>query len=93
MRIIIKHEDNTICNRTAELLANKLKIQLRSRILGPDTPSIAKIQNRYIRQILVKIEINASIQQAKEIIRNEIQGVQLQKPYNTANIQFDVDPI
>ena len=93
MRIIIKHEDNTICNRTAELLANKLKIQLRSRILGPDTPSIAKIQNKYIRQILVKIEINASIQQAKEIIRNEIQGVQLQKPYNTANIQFDVDPI
>ena len=93
MRIIVKHEDNTICNRTAELLANKLKIQLRSRILGPDTPSIAKIQNKYIRQILVKIEINASIQQAKEIIRNEIQGVQLQKPYNTANIQFDVDPI
>ena len=93
MRIIVKHEDNTICNRTAELLANKLKIQLRSRILGPDTPSIAKIQNKYIRQILVKIEINASIQQVKEIIRNEIQGVQLQKPYNTANIQFDVDPI
>ena len=93
MRIMIKHEDSNICNRTAELLANKLKIQLKSRILGPDTPSIGKIQNKYIRQILVKIEINASIQQAKEIIRNEIQGVQLQKPYNTANIQFDVDPI
>jgi primosomal protein N' (replication factor Y) len=61
--------------------------------LGPDTPSVGKIQNKYIRQILVKIEINASIQQAKEIIRNEIQGVQLQKPYNTASIQFDVDPI
>ena len=93
MRIMVKHEDNDTCNRTAEILANKLKIQLKSRILGPDTPSVGKIQNKYIRQILVKIEINASIQQAKEIIRNEIQGVQLQKPYNTASIQFDVDPI
>ena len=93
MRIIIKHEDNNICNRTAELLANKLKLQLKSRILGPDTPSIGKIQNKYIRQILVKIEINTSIQQVKEIIRNEIQGVLMQRPYNTTNIQFDVDPI
>ena len=93
MRIMVKHEDNDTCNRTAEILANKLKIQLKSRVLGPDTPSVGKIQNKYIRQILVKIEINASIQQAKEIIRNEIQGVQLQKPYNTASIQFDVDPI
>jgi primosomal protein N' (replication factor Y) len=93
MRIMVKHEDNDTCNRTAEILANKLKIQLKSRVLGPDTPSVGKIQNKYIRQILVKIEINASIQQAKEIIRNEIQGIQLQKPYNTASIQFDVDPI
>jgi primosomal protein N' (replication factor Y) len=93
MRIMVKHEDNDTCNRTAEILVNKLKIQLKSRVLGPDTPSVGKIQNKYIRQILVKIEINASIQQAKEIIRNEIQGVQLQKPYNTASIQFDVDPI
>ncbi len=93
MRLIIKHEDNNICNHTAELLASKLKIQLKNRVLGPDTPSIGKIQNKYIRQILIKIEINASIQQAKEIVKNEIQAVLMQKPYNTTNIQFDVDPI
>ena len=48
---------------------------------------------KYIKQILVKIEITAPIQQAKQIIQNEIQGVASQRPYNTAQFQLDVDPI
>ena len=93
IRVIIKHVDFDTCNRAADLLANKLKLQLKNRILGPDVPSIGRIQNKYIKQILVKVEISASIQQAKQIIQNEIQGVASQRPYNTAQFQLDIDPI
>ena len=93
IRIIIKHVDFDTCNRAADLLANKLKLRLKNRILGPDVPSIGRIQNKYIKQILVKVEISASIQQAKQIIQNEIQGVASQRPYNTAQFQLDIDPI
>lgn len=93
IRIIIKHSDFNTCNRAAELLANKLKLRLKNRILGPDTPTIGRIQNKHIKQILVKIEITAPIQQAKQIIHNEIQGVTSQRYYNTVQIQLDVDPI
>ena len=48
---------------------------------------------KYIKQILVKIEITAPIQQAKQIIQNEIQGVASQRPYNTVQFQLDIDPI
>ncbi len=92
IRIIIRHVDFDICNRAANLLANKLKLQLKNRILGPDIPSIGRIQNKYIKQILVKIELSAPIHQAKQIIQNEIQGVASQRPYNTAQFQLDVDP-
>ena len=93
IRVIIKHVDFDTCNRAADMLANKLKLRLKNRILGPDVPSIGRIQNKYIKQILVKIEITAPIQQAKQIIQNEIQGVASQRPYNTAQFQLDVDPI
>ena len=93
IRLIIKHTDLNICNRAADMLANKLKLRLKNRILGPDVPSIARIQNKHIKQILVKIEISASIQQAKQIIHDEIQGVMSQRPYNTVQFQLDVDPI
>lgn len=93
IRVIIKHVDFDTCNRAADLLANKLKLRLKNRILGPDVPSIGRIQNKYIKQILVKVEISASIQQAKQIIQNEIQGVASQRPYNTAQFQLDIDPI
>ena len=93
IRVIIRHTDFNTCNRAADLLANKLKLRLKNRILGPDVPSIGRIQNKYIKQILVKIEITAPIQQAKQIIQNEIQGVASQRPYNTAQFQLDIDPI
>jgi primosomal protein N' (replication factor Y) len=92
IRIIIRHVDFDICNRAADLLANKLKLRLKNRILGPDIPSIGRIQNKYIKQILVKIELSAPIYQAKQIIQNEIQGVVAQRPYNTVQFQLDVDP-
>lgn len=93
IRIIIKHNDYTICNRASELLANKLKLRLKNRVLGPDVPSIGRIQNKYIKHILIKIEVTSPIQQAKQIIQDEIQGVSSQRPYNTAQFQLDVDPI
>ncbi len=93
IRVIIKHVDFDTCNRAADMLANKLKLRLKNRILGPDVTSIGRIQNKYIKQILVKIEITAPIQQAKQIIQNEIQGVASQRPYNTVQFQLDIDPI
>ncbi len=93
IRIRIKHTDFNICNYAADMLANKLKLRLKNRILGPDIPPIGRIQNKHIKQILIKIEITAPIQQAKKIIHDEIQGVMSQRPYNTVQFQLDIDPI
>ena len=93
IRIIIKHTDINTCNRATDILANKLRLRLKNRILGPDIPPIGRIQNKHIKQILVKIEISAPIHQAKQIIHNEIQSILSQRPYNTVHIQLDIDPI
>ena len=93
IRITIRHTDFDICSHAADLLANKLKLRLKNRVLGPDVPIIGRIQNKYIKQILVKIEISAPLHKAKLIIQDEIQGVTSQRPYNTVQIQLDIDPI
>ena len=93
IRIIVRHTEFNVCSRAADSLANKLKLRLKNRVLGPDVPTIGRIQNKYIKQILVKIEISAPLHQAKQIIQDEIQGVTSQRPYNTVQIQLDIDPI
>ena len=93
IRITLKHTDLNTCTRAANTLANKLKLRLHNRILGPDTPSIARIQNKHIKQILIKIETTINPQQAKQIIHDEIQSITSQQPYKTLQIHLDIDPI
>ena len=52
IRIIIKHTDFNTCSHAADILANKLKLRLKNRILGPDVPSIGRIQNNEIQGVM-----------------------------------------
>jgi primosomal protein N' (replication factor Y) len=71
--------------------ANILKQIFGERILGPDTPPIAKVQMMFIRKIIVKIELTASMIDARKRLR-EIQKYITNLPqYKTALIYYDVD--
>ena len=62
--------------------ANQLAIQLRKsfehRVLGPEYPSISRIRNYYHKDILLKIEVEASVKKAKTFT---VSGSTIQKPY------------
>lgn len=92
IRIIIRHKDKNICNMAAERLASRLRLRFGQRVLGPDTPPVACVRNMHIRQILLKIEVRASIAQAKSIIMDEFNAMRAIKPFNTAQYILDIDP-
>ena len=89
--VYLKHKDERVLESLSRDYANILKQIFGERILGPDTPPIAKVQMMFIRKIIVKIELTASMIDARKRLR-EIQKYITNLPqYKTALIYYDVD--
>lgn len=89
--VYMKHRDERVLDNLSRDYANLLKKIFGQRILGPDTPPIAKVQMMYIRKIIVKIELTASIAEARKRLREIQQYITGQPQYKSALIYYDVD--
>ncbi len=78
-------------------IAARLQAQLQavfahrcSRVI---IPQISRVQNMYMRTILLKIEANASYPKAKELLGQQIDWLRTTPNGNSAIIYVDVDPL
>jgi primosomal protein N' (replication factor Y) len=89
----IKHRDE----RQAQLLSTAFAIALRKvfgdRVIGPDLPPVGKIQSLFIRKIVVKIENNASLAEARQRLRAIRQNLIADPYFKSCIIYYDVDPM
>jgi primosomal protein N' (replication factor Y) len=89
--VYMKHRDERVLDSLSKDYVNMLKQIFGHRILGPDTPPIAKVQMMYIRKIILKVELAASMAEARKRLR-EIQRYVTNLPqYKSALIYYDVD--
>lgn len=92
IKIMVRHTDANDCRQAALRFAARLRLRFADRVLGPDAPAVNRIQNRYIQQIILKIESQAPVAEAKRIVMDEINAMRSAKPYNTASYTLDIDP-
>lgn len=93
INIYLKHRDQLTLSRIATSYASVLRQALGQRVFGPDEPLVARIQNLYIKRIMLKIETDTSLKRLKEYLKE----VQVYMYANTpdmkrAVIYYDVDP-
>jgi primosomal protein N' (replication factor Y) len=62
-------------------------------VLGPESPVIGRIQNMYIKKILIKIERQRSFQKAKKLLDEQIIQLVTTDSFKTIQISIDVDPV
>lgn len=90
--IYLKHRDA----RTVEALSRDMAAILRRvfahRVLGPDTPPIGRVQLLYIRKLVLKIEVTASMADARQRLRQIQQHLLSLPQYKSAQVYYDVDP-
>ncbi|MDE6100801.1 MAG: primosomal protein N', partial [Paramuribaculum sp.] len=67
--IYIKHRDARELDELASVYANRLRQLFGNRVFGPEEPAVARVQTFYIRKIMLKIEVSASMKKVKEILR------------------------
>jgi primosomal protein N' (replication factor Y) len=93
IHITLKHRLDETVRNLAEAFAAQLREKLGDRVLGPDKPAVAKIQNLYLRQIVLKVENKVSMVVLREVLEAIQASLWAQKEFRYAVVQFDVDPV
>lgn len=93
INIVIKHRDASVNNHAANLIAQELRALLGQRVLGPDNPPVGRIQNWFIKHILLKMENSAAPDTVKEIIKSVVEKIKTDSRFKSLQVHYDVDPM
>lgn len=93
IRISAKHKDFNVLNDATAKLAQSLRNIFGNRVLGPEFPIISRIQDKYIKNILIKMEKDKSMDKIRGLIFQETNKLLSDRALSTLIINFDVDPI
>lgn len=90
--LILRSRDEAILREIATVYAGKLRSSFGERVLGPVTPPINRVQTLYLRQIVLKIEVAASIVSTRNLL-DKVYGEMQQIPaFSRVIFHYDVDP-
>jgi primosomal protein N' (replication factor Y) len=92
IRLSVRHRDLEELNESAARLADSLRKQLGSHVLGPEFPVIMQVQKWYIKTIMIKIDSSLSPSRVKEVIRREMEREMKLTRKGLLRIHADVDP-
>lgn len=92
IQITLKHKDPQFIKLASEHFAKYLKPAFGEHVLGPEAPSIARIRNWYIEQLLIKLPANQTNANAKRIIQESINHFKSQKEFGAVRVILDIDP-
>jgi primosomal protein N' (replication factor Y) len=92
IRISFRHKVPSILDGATDLVARDLKSIFASRVLGPQYAFVRKVHDMFIKQIMLKIEREASYEKAKVLLGEVLGKMEKNSVYRSIRISVDVDP-
>ena len=93
IHITLKHRQSERVEMSTEELAQQLKQVFGSRVLGPESPIVQRIQNQFLKVIRLKVEREASQKNVKQHLRKIINKFYSNSMNKPVRIIIDVDPM
>ncbi|HPD27924.1 MAG TPA: primosomal protein N' [Paludibacteraceae bacterium] len=93
IQIVLKHRKASVVNSVSRDLANILRRAFGKQVLGPDNPPVGRVQQFYIKHILLKVDVSSSFEKAKKIVDQAIADVQSDDANKSLIVYMDVDPM
>ncbi|MDL2239344.1 primosomal protein N' [Bacteroidales bacterium OttesenSCG-928-K03] len=90
--IKLKHKDPKVLDKAAEIFGDMLKRSLGKRVLGPEYHFIPRLNNQYIKSILIKIERTQDFMKLKNEFRRVYEIFSENPQFKSVRIVVDVDP-
>ncbi len=93
IKLVLKDEKQDRVKDAAHKLADDLREIFGHRVLGPEAPTVSRLRNKYLMNILLKFERqNMNMSEAKNMIFKEITRYRLDKQWKGVRFVIDVDP-
>lgn len=92
VRMLLKHRDESRVQAGASGLADLLRVQLSDRVLGPEPPSVARIRDKHLRAILLKLD-RRNYRTEKNFLRDTIDRYFADPAQRQVQLVLDVDPL
>ena len=94
VNIYMKHRNEDVLTEMSAMFSQMLRQVFGTRILGPEAPMVARVQQLFIKQIVLKIEVAASMSKVKEFLRKIYADfVARDSRAKGCIIYYDVDPM
>ncbi len=94
INIYLKHRDDATVGELAVRYSGLLRQVFGTRVLGPMAPFVARVQNLFIRQVVLKMETAASMAKVKGILRQLYeQMLAADARMKAVKLYYDVDPV
>jgi primosomal protein N' (replication factor Y) len=92
VRIVLKHRDKARVQATAQVFADALRERLGDRVLGPEPPTVARVRDKHLLVILLKLE-RRNYRAEKSFLSDVIDRTFAASPHRAIQIHADVDPL
>lgn len=91
--VYLKHKKEDILEQAAECMAQYLRNGLGERVLGPDKPPVGRIQTLFIKKIVVKVELQASMSKVRNYLAQVQRTLIEDQRFRSLIVYYDVDPM
>ena len=90
--VYLKHRKEDVLEQAAEMAATLLRTGLGNRVLGPDKPPITRIQTLFIKKIMIKVELTASMTKVRDYLKGVQRTLSEDARFRSLIVYYDVDP-
>ncbi len=89
IKLRYKYESNV--SQAADYFATLLKRSLGERVLGPAIPAVGRVQQLYIREILLKMEMGFPVTHVRDILKQIEETTRQNSKFKYVRIHYEVD--
>ena len=89
--ITLKHRDNNLLTRASDYLADSLRNNEIFEVLGAESPPISKINNTFIRNIIIKTDAKYPLGRVNPVIVKHIEAFKRNMEYKQVGVFVDVE--
>ena len=89
--ITLKHRDNNLLTRASDYLADSLRNNEIFEVLGAESPPISKINNTFIRNIIIKTDAKHPLGKVNLVIVKHIEAFKRNTEYKQVGVFVDVE--
>ena len=91
--ITLKHRDNNLLTRASDYLADSLRNNEIFEVLGAESPPISKINNTFIRNIIIKTDAKYPLVKVNPVIVKHIEAFKRNTEYKQVGVLVDVEQL